>query len=75
MSSSLKVYIKPQKSVISGISVGGRPPVALRQILDVDASSPDEGETLVYDAQQQKYVVKEIIVTSNNIINVSGGTF
>jgi hypothetical protein len=75
MSSSLKVYIKPQKSVVSTISVGGRPRVTLGQILNVDATDPDNGETLVYDAVSNKYVVKEITVTSNNIINVAGGTF
>jgi hypothetical protein len=75
MSSSLKVYIKPQRSVVSSVSVGGRPQVTLGQILNVDASDPDNGETLVYDAEQNKYVIKEITVTSNNIINVTGGTF
>jgi hypothetical protein len=75
MSSSLKVFIKPQRSVVSTISVGGRPQVTLGQILNVDASDPDNGETLVYDAATNKYVVKEITVTSNNITNVAGGTF
>jgi hypothetical protein len=75
MASSLKVYIKPQRSVVSTISVGGRPKVTLGQILNVDASDADDGETLVYDASSNTYVVKEITVTSNNIINVAGGTF
>lgn len=75
MASSLKVFIKPQRAVVSTISVGGRPQVTLGQILNVDATDPDNGETLVYDASSNKYVVKEITVSSNNIINVSGGLF
>jgi hypothetical protein len=75
MGSSLKVHIRPQKSVVSSISIGGRPQVTLGQILNVDASDPDDGETLVYDGSLNRYVVKEITVTSNNITNVVGGTF
>lgn len=75
MASSLKVYIRPQTSIVSSVAVGGRPQVTLGQILNVDASDPDNGETLVYDGVTGKYVVKEISVTSNNIINVTGGTF
>ena len=67
--------ITQKKTAISSVNIGPKPNVTLGQILNVDASNPDNGETLVYDAQQNKYVVKEITVTSNNIINVSGGTF
>jgi hypothetical protein len=72
---AISVTIKPRKTTVSSVNIGPRPNVTLGQILNVDASDPDNGETLIYDAQQNKYVVKEITVTSNNIINVSGGTF
>jgi hypothetical protein len=75
MASSLKVYIRPQKSVVSSIAVGGRAQVTLGQVLNVDASDPDDGETLVYDSSVGKYVVKPILVDSNNVINLIGGTF
>jgi hypothetical protein len=44
-------------------------------LTNVDATDPDDGETLVYDAAQAKYVVKEITVNSNNITNINGGSF
>jgi hypothetical protein len=75
MASSLKVYIKPQKSVVTSVAVGGRPQVTLGQVLNVDATDPDDGETLVYEAATGKYVVKPIVVDSNNIINLTGGSF
>jgi hypothetical protein len=40
----------------------------LAGLLDVDATNPDNNETLVYDAGSGKYVVKELPV-------VNGGTF
>lgn len=40
----------------------------LATLLDVDASDPDNNETLVYDAATGKYVVKELPI-------VNGGTF
>jgi hypothetical protein len=75
MASSLKVYIRPQKSVVTSIAVGGRAQVTLGQVLNVDATNPDDGETLVYEAATGKYVVKPIVVDSNNIINLIGGSF
>lgn len=40
----------------------------LSQLLDVDASNPNNNETLVYDAVSGKYVIKELPV-------INGGTF
>lgn len=40
----------------------------LTSLSDVDASDPDNNETLVYDEAQQKYVIKTLPV-------VDGGTF
>ena len=40
----------------------------LSGLLDVDASDPDNNETLVYDAVSGKYVIKELPV-------VNGGNF
>jgi hypothetical protein len=37
-------------------------------LLDVDASDPDNNETLVYDAAAGKYVIKELPV-------INGGNF
>lgn len=40
----------------------------LTELTDVDASDPDNNETLVYDAASEKYVIKKLP-------NVDGGTF
>jgi hypothetical protein len=72
---SIKVTLKPKKAVVSSVNIGPKPNLTLGQILNVDATDPDNGEVLVYDDVLKKYVVKEITVTSNNIINVSGGQF
>jgi len=52
------VAITPDLSAIS----------TLDSLVDVDASDPNENETLVYDAASEKYVVK-------TLPNVNGGTF
>jgi hypothetical protein len=70
-----QVAIKPKKSTVSSINVGARPSLSLGQITNVDASDPDDNEALVYDAATNKYVVKPIVIDSNNITNVAGGTF
>jgi hypothetical protein len=72
---SIKVTVKPKKTVVSSVNIGPKPAISLGQILNVEATDPDNGETLVYDAAVNKYVVKPVIITSNNIINVAGGTF
>jgi hypothetical protein len=72
---SIKVTVKPKKTVVSSVNIGPKPSLNLGQILNVEATDPDNGETLVYDAVSNKYVVKQVTITSNNIINVAGGTF
>jgi hypothetical protein len=70
---SLRAFVKPKKSLV--INSGPRPLVSVGQIVDVEVRSPEDGNSLVYESITNKYVVKEITVTSNNIINVSGGQF
>jgi hypothetical protein len=67
--------VKPTKTVVSSVTIAPQTSISLGSLTNVDASNPDDGETLVYDAAQSKYVVKEIQVNSNNITNVNGGTF
>lgn len=61
------ITIKPKKSVSIFRSQTPSEETSLGQLTNVDASNPDDGETLVYDATQNKYVVKPVPVT--------GGTF
>lgn len=72
---SIKVSIKPKKSVVSSVNIGPKPNLNLGQLLNVDASDPDNGEVLVYDAATNKYIVKPIVVDSNNIPSLTGGSF
>lgn len=72
---TITVTVKPKKTAVSSVNIGPKPSLTLGQIINVDASDPDNGEALIYDAQTGKYVVKEITVSSNNITNVFGGTF
>lgn len=72
---SIKVTVKPKKTVVSSVNVGPKPSLTLGQLLNVDASDPDNGEVLVYDSTTNKYIVKPVVVDANNITNLSGGTF
>lgn len=60
---------KQSRDVIRTVGIA---PVAtyntLGGLLDVDASDPDNNETLVYDAAAGKYVIKELPV-------INGGNF
>ena len=67
--------VKTNKTTVSSVSLGARPDLTLGQLLNVDASDPDNGEALIYDAAQNKYVVKPIEITSNNIPTLLGGIF
>ena len=69
------VKIKPRKTVVSSVQIGPRSHLYLDDLLDVNASDPDNGEALVYDDVTHEYIVKPIVVDSNNITNVNGGVF
>lgn len=72
---ALQVTVKPTKTVVSAVTIAPQTSVSLGSLTNVDASDPDEGETLVYDATLAKYIVKAITVDSNNVTNINGGTF
>ena len=73
--SDIEVSVKPNKTVVSSVTIAPQTSVSLGNLTNVDASDPNEGETLVYDATVSKYVVKAITVDSNNITSINGGTF
>jgi hypothetical protein len=72
---ALQVTVKPTKTVVSAVTIAPQTSVSLGSLTNVDASDPDEGETLVYNATLAKYIVKAITVDSNNVTNINGGTF
>lgn len=49
------------------VSQSGSAPTNLSQLQDVDATDADDGETLVYDSANSKFVVKTI--------DIDGGSF
>ena len=67
--------VKSERTVVSSVTIGPQPTIALGNLTNVDASDPDDGETLVFDAATNTFIVKEIVVDSNNITNINGGTF
>jgi hypothetical protein len=68
------VQVKPTKTVAS-VAVVPTANITLGSLTNVDASDPDDGETLVYDGANNVFVVKQIEFDSNNITNINGGTF
>jgi hypothetical protein len=72
---ALIVTVKPTKTIVSSVTIAPQTSVSLGSLTNVDASDPDDGETLVYDAAAGKYIVKALTIDSNNITNVNGGTF
>jgi len=47
----------------------------LADILDVVEASPEDGNTLVYNAASDKYEVKKLSVADITVDNLDGGTF
>jgi hypothetical protein len=72
---ALVVTVKPTRTIVSSVTIAPQTSVSLGSLTNVDASDPDDGETLVYDAAAGKYIVKALTIDSNNITNVNGGTF
>jgi hypothetical protein len=67
--------VKSERTVVSSVTIAPQTTISLGNLTNVDASNPDDGETLVYDESLGKYVVKAITVDSNNITSINGGTF
>lgn len=70
--SSIISSIKSKRAIISSINTGSSADLFLGQLKDVDASSPDDQDALVYDANTNLYVIKPVVVNANNVANLSG---
>lgn len=68
------VQVKPTKTVAT-VAFTPSANITLGSLTNVDASDPDDGEALVFDAATQTFIVKEISIDSNNITNINGGAF
>ena len=62
----ISINMKQQEVKSVGTAIGGA--TKLTQLGDVDASSVDDNETVVYDEASGKFVVKELPI-------IDGGTF
>lgn len=68
-SSPNRISINNQQSkTIRTVGIAAASTNKLESLVDVDASDPDNNETLVYDALSGKYVIKSLPA-------VDGGTF
>lgn len=68
-SSPNRISINNQQSkTIRTVGIAAASTNKLESLVDVDASDPDNNETLVYDATSGKYVIKSLPA-------VDGGTF
>lgn len=74
-SSSSTIRLQPNKTVVSSVQIGPKPTITLGDLTNVNASNPDDGEALIYDGAVHEYVVKPIVVNSNNITSIQGGSF
>lgn len=58
----------PKQAIIKTLASGAQTANKLRNLVDVDGSSLNNNETVVYDEARDKFVVKELPI-------VNGGTF
>lgn len=52
-----------------------KPVISLDNLQDVDTQNVEEGYTLVYNSQTQKYEMRSITDADVDISNISGGKF
>jgi hypothetical protein len=68
------VQVRPTKTTAS-VTVAPTANIALGSLVNVDVSGASEGEALIYDSANNKYVIAPVTVDSNNITNINGGSF
>jgi hypothetical protein len=68
------VQVRTQKTNAS-VLIGPAANISLGSLVNVDAEGAENGEALIYDSANNKYVIAPIVVDSNNITNVNGGSF
>ncbi len=74
-STNIVAKVQRPKSTATVIQSGAAGATSLANLLDVDATGAENGEVPIYDSTLQKYVVKPLVVSANNLPNISGGTF
>jgi hypothetical protein len=73
---ALIVTVKPTKTVVSSVTIAPTTSISLGSLTNVDTSGADDGEMLIFDAANSKFVVSEPSnLDSNNITSINGGQF
>jgi hypothetical protein len=65
---AITVQVKPRKTTVSSVTVGGTPNIELSQLKNVDIVSPANNQILIYETQSGIWLNKVLPI-------VSGGTF
>jgi hypothetical protein len=74
--SALVVTVKPTNTVVSSVTIAPTTSISLGSLTNVDVSGADDGEALIYDAANSKFIVAEPSnLDSNNITSINGGQF
>jgi hypothetical protein len=73
---ALIVTVKPTKTVVSSVTIAPTTSISLGSLTNVDTSGADDGEVLLFDAANSKFIVAEPSnLDSNNITSINGGQF
>ena len=74
--SNQQVQVKPAQKIQASVSVVPRQEYNLADLVDVDTTGSDDGEVLLFDSANNKYIIAEPSnLDSNNITNINGGLF
>jgi hypothetical protein len=65
---AITVQVKPRKTTISSVTLGGTPNLDLEQLKNVDIVTPANNQILIYETQSGIWLNKTLPI-------VSGGTF
>lgn len=85
----INVTLRPSDTTLNvvqpRVSTGKNQPVTLKsttrtinelkELADVVEASPQDGNTLVYNAATDKYEVKQLTISNINVDEIDGGTF
>lgn len=67
---AITVQVKPRKTTVSSVTVGGTPNIELSQLNNVEIVQPANNEVLIYEAGSNRWLNKPI-----EKIDINGGSF
>jgi len=80
MATSIKAVLRQSSAVVTQQSTLTlkntlKDQIALKELVNVIEGTPASGDTLIYNAELQKYEVKPISANTINLSGLDGGTF